>query len=369
MFRKAVLLTVLMTLGCGARTSLNLDEYGQATPDSEVADSAITDSVVPVDTALPDTLVIEDAPLTEVGCTSAAECDDGIDCTQDVCDPDARRCRNVPIHTRCDDGLFCTGEERCDVAKGCFNIPRNCADPVACTVDTCDEAKKECVRTPDDKLCPISHGCDAILGCQARAIAHTETDLYEIRLPSGVVTKIGPTTRTLTDVALHPDGTLIGVRFDGFCTIDLKTGACSSPVTPISGNPVGLDFAPSGTLYGAAGTIVYSINRTTGMTTTVANYPTGMTASGDLAFVGSRMLGTANASGMGGDALVEFDLTTKTAKTLGRTGFRCIWGLAAYGPTLYGLTCEGRVLSIDPMTGASKELSRIMAEFWGATAR
>ncbi len=350
-------------MGCGARTGPGIEEF-----ETPATDSGVTDSNVEPDTELPDTFIPEDAPLTDVGCTSDRECDDGIACTDDLCDPTVGRCRNVPVHARCDDGLFCTGDERCDAARGCVTTPRNCSDPISCTIDTCNEATKSCVRTPDDKLCPVSHGCDAMLGCQARAIAHTRTDLYEIRLPSGVVNKIGPTTGTLTDVALHPDGTLYGVRFDGLCEIDLKTGGCKTPVRSLSGNPVGLDFSPDGMLYGAAGTNVYSINRTTGVTTNVATYPTGMSASGDLAFVGSRMLGTAT-SGSGDDSLVEFNLATRTGRSLGRTGFRCIWGLAAYGPTLYGLTCEGRVISIDPITAKSKELSRISAEFWGATAR
>ena len=107
----------------------------------------------------------------------------------------------------------------------------------------------------------------------------------------------------------------------------------------------------------------------TGVQTAVASYPTGMNASGDLAFFGTRMLGTAT-TGAGNDYLVEFDLATRTSRTLGRTNHRGIWGLAAYGPTLYGLTSAGQVLRIDPMTGASSVLSTVPgASFWGATAR
>jgi hypothetical protein len=160
------------------------------------------------------------------------------------------------------------------------------------------------------------------------------------------------------------------MRTDGFCTIDLKTGACSSPLTPLKGGPVGLDFAPDGKLYSAGGTKVNVVTLTTGAQTPVATYPAGLQASGDLAFVGSRMLGTATTGGTGNDFLVEFDLSTGTAKTLGRTNHRGIWGLAAYGPTLYGLTSTGQVLTINPMTGSSSELSSVPgAQFWGATAR
>ena len=50
-------------------------------------------------------------------------------------------------------------------------------------------------------------------------------------------------------------------------------------------------------------------------------------------------------------------------------GFTCIWGLAAYGPTLYGLTCEGRILSIDTTTGKGAQLNKVSTAFWGASAR
>ncbi len=355
----------LLLLGCGGRTGLSVPESFEVAS----GDSAM-ESETSLDTGLEDTSVVDDAPLTDVGCATDAECDDGISCTRDVCDVDVGRCRNVPIDALCDDGSFCTGDERCVVGVGCMTTPRGCTDPIACTVDRCDEAGRRCVHEPNDALCPVSHGCDVMLGCQARAIAHTDTDLYEIRLPSGIVKKIGPTTGTLTDVALHPMGTLYGVRFDGLCVVDTKTGSCGS-LTPLSGSPVGLDFGPDGTLYGAAGSIVYSVNRTTGMTTTVARFPSPTQASGDLAFLSSgRLLGTARGTGGPDDLLVEFDLKTGTGRTLGRTGFRCIWGLAAYGTTLYGLTCEGRVLQINTANGSSSELSRLAGtEFWGATAR
>jgi hypothetical protein len=361
---RAALLAALL-LGCGSRTGIGVPESFETAVDSAVdgADSAL-------DTFVEDTF-IDDAPLTEVGCTTDLECDDRVPCTRDVCDVAAGRCRNIPVDSECDDRVFCNGVERCDAVAGCVpTAPPNCSDPVTCTVDRCDEATRSCAHTANDALCPVSHTCDLMLGCQARAIAHTQSDLYEIRLPSGVINKIGPTTGTLTDVALHPMGTLYGVRFDGLCVVDSKTAKCG-PVTPISGSPVGLDFAPDGTLYGAAGSIVYSVNRTTGMTTTVARFPAGMQASGDLAFLSTgRLLGTATGTGGPDDFLVEFDLKTGTGKPLGRTGFDCIWGLAAYGTTLYGLTCEGRVLRINPDNASSTELSRLSGvEFWGATAR
>lgn len=368
--RLAAALLLTLVAGCGARTGLvEPPELADASPEGGDASLDTADAADAADAAedsAADTLVEPDAIPTEIGCGSDAECDDGVACTRDVCLDGL--CSHVPLDTRCDDGLYCTGDEKCDAVKGCYTVPRNCADPISCTDDRCDEASRSCTHTPNDARCPISHVCDPALDCQARAIAHSRSDLYEIRLPSGVVKLIGPTSDTLTDIALHPSGTLYGLSFAGLCEIDVKTGACITKVIPLPSNPVGLDAAPDGTLYGAAETLVYSIDRKTGVTKNVATFPSGYSASGDVAFVGSRMLVTARGGGTD-DALVEFNLATASGKVLGRTGYRCIWGVAAYGPTLYGLTCEGRVLRIDPNTGASAQLSRVSVEFWGATAR
>lgn len=359
-------LVVAWLEGCGARTGFpgepieidGVDDAAAGTDASTDGGDAATDAAI--DTR-------PDAPLSDVGCSTDAECDDGIDCTDDVCDPAAGRCRNVPLDVRCDDGLFCTGVERCDAAKGCVGTPRNCGDPIGCTVDACDEATRSCTHAPDDALCPISHVCDLVKGCQARAIAHTDDEILEIRLPSGEVKTIGPTTGTLTDIALHPDGTLYGVRANAICVVDLKTGSCTSSV-PVSVALVGLDVAPDGTVWGAGGSRLYRVDPKTGATTPSATFPPGLAASGDLAVLGTRILATARGGG-DDDALVELLPASGGSKVLGRIGRRCVWGLAAYGPTLYGLTCEGAVLRINPANGASTQLSKIDAPFWGATAR
>lgn len=369
--RRALLLSLSFALGCGARTALLPGEGPTDAADSGadgLADTGSSDTGFS-DTGFSDSASFDtepDVPVTDTGCTSDPDCDDGLACTRDVCDLSLGFCRNVPDDARCDDGVFCNGAEACVIGKGCTTVPRSCADPVSCTVDTCDEASKSCKHRPDDSLCPISHGCDPVLGCQARALAHSATDLYEIRLPSGEVKKIGPTFATLTDLALHPTGVLYGLGTTGLCVVDLKSGACTGTVA-ISPSLVALDAAPDGTVYGAGGNRVYTIDRTTGATKLFASYPAGLVASGDIAFLGTRLLATARTAT--DDALVEFDATSGAAKVLGRTGYRCIWGVAAFGPTLYGLTCEGRVLSLDPSTGKGVELTKTAVEFWGASAR
>ncbi len=255
----------------------------------------------------------------------------------------------------------------CDPNAGCKTIPRNCADAVSCTVDTCDENKKSCEHAPDDSLCPISHVCDPVLGCQAHALAHDDTTLYDVRLPSGQVNVIGSTKAQLTDIALAPSNVLWGIGFGALYTVSQQTGAATLSKNLNGASFNGADVAPDGTLWVSGGSSLSTLDTTSGALTFVATFPQGSTSSGDLAWVGSRLLATATAGSS--DELVEFDVASKSSKVLGATGFKCIWGLAAYGTTLYGLTCDGRVLSIDTTSGSATQLNTSTATFWGASAR
>ena len=222
--------------------------------------------------------------------------------------------------------------------------------------------------TPDDRLCPISHRCDAAQGCVARALTHSNGRLYEVQLPSGVVRELAP-VRAFTDIALHPDRTLYAVSSDGVLWhLDDVTGFAS--IIAATHHPMtALDAAPDGTLYAAGREGLFRVDRATGTAAFVASFPTGLEASGDLAFLGGRLLASARRSPNSLDALVEFDVARGEGRVVGEIGARCVWGLAALGATLYGLTCEGSVLVIDAGTGFGREVAVGAAMFNGATAR
>jgi hypothetical protein len=84
-------------------------------------------------------------------CVDDAQCDDGIDCTFGVCDPELELCRFVADDERCADSVYCNGVERCDPRIGCTaGPPTSCSDSTPCTIDRCDEATRSCVRTDRD---------------------------------------------------------------------------------------------------------------------------------------------------------------------------------------------------------------------------
>lgn len=87
-------------------------------------------------------------------CVEDSQCDDGIDCTQDSCDPAFDRCRFHPEDAPCDNGIQCDGAEVCSLTLGCIaGPPKSCDDDDLCTIDRCDEATSTCehvLRDADD---------------------------------------------------------------------------------------------------------------------------------------------------------------------------------------------------------------------------
>ncbi len=99
-----------------------------------------------MDAATPDGGIPDGARL----CETDEECDDGVFCTRNICDP-VGYCRNPVDPAVCDDGVFCNGVEQCDPIRGCVpGPPETCNDSDVCTIDSCDEEGKTCRQAPRD---------------------------------------------------------------------------------------------------------------------------------------------------------------------------------------------------------------------------
>jgi hypothetical protein len=69
-------------------------------------------------------------------------CDDGVGCTEDICNEVDDACVNIPDNTNCpDDGSFCNGTEFCDEANDCSSSGDPCSGGDICneTTDSCDQ--------------------------------------------------------------------------------------------------------------------------------------------------------------------------------------------------------------------------------------
>lgn len=83
-----------------------------------------------------------------VGCASAAECDDGIDCTVDRCD--LGRCVHPVVAARCTGGAYCDPRRGCVMGRACGG-DSDCADMDPCTrMERCDAASRTCRSEPLD---------------------------------------------------------------------------------------------------------------------------------------------------------------------------------------------------------------------------
>ncbi|MCC6877109.1 MAG: hypothetical protein IT378_22585 [Sandaracinaceae bacterium] len=343
----------ILIAGCGARTALEVEPLDAQAPDASVSLDAGLDAGP--DAARPD-------------CISDLDCDDGLDCTRDTCA--AGRCAHTGDDARCDDRLFCTGIETCDLVQGCVSRGSPCDDGVACTDDRCIEATRRCAAVPDASRCPISHRCDPVRGCIARALVHDTARLYEVDLPDGAITP-GPPVRGLTDVALHPDGTLFAVDGGTILRVDPASGA-TEPVFPTMAFLVALEVGPDGALYAAGEQGVLRIDLSTGRIAPFGSLPPNRWVSGDIAFVRGTMLVTARRSRFGTteDDLVAIDGAGGVGRVLGPTSVECIWGLAPFGDTLYGFTCRAQLVLLDPRNGAGRVIASLGGlEIGGAAAR
>jgi hypothetical protein len=105
------------------------------------------------------------------------ECDDGLACTEDLCDERAKDCHFQPRDDRCDDQNLCNGTEKCMPAlreadeEGCVQgMPMVCDDDDECTEDACEA--NECrftLRDRDndghgDRSCQVCDGDDCVRG-------------------------------------------------------------------------------------------------------------------------------------------------------------------------------------------------------------
>jgi hypothetical protein len=85
---------------------------------------------------------------------------------------DTGNTRNKNDGTSCDDGLFCTNPDTCQ-AGVCQGPARNCADSIACTVDSCDEALDQCVHTANNTFCNDQNVCTDDICSLTQDCTHT----------------------------------------------------------------------------------------------------------------------------------------------------------------------------------------------------
>jgi hypothetical protein len=215
---------------------------------------------------------------------------------------------------------------------------------------------------PDVRDAAPDTACDACV----RMLVHDDQGFWEMHAPEGTLQQLGPAPDLfMGDIALTPDKkTLWGAGSAGLARIDMTTWKVVGSIPAPEMNA--LEVGPDGTFYGAEWDTIYMVTPT-GTSSTLATFPGGLHSSGDVAFAAGHLYATAFAAS--GDALVEVDVPGRSARVVGPTQSRCIFGLvgADPAPLLYGVTCNGELVDINPATGDTHVLAKRQTGFLGAT--
>ena len=107
------------------------------------------------------------------------DCDDGVGCTEDVCDEATGTCVHTPQDVACDNGIHCDGVESCHAEAGCVTEPADCDDQIPCTVDVCDEKAGGCAHLPDDESCDDGSVCTTDVCSPVRGCEYTESGVCQ----------------------------------------------------------------------------------------------------------------------------------------------------------------------------------------------
>ncbi len=96
------------------------------------------------------------------------DCEDGVYCTDNPCDP-ATGCA-LPINTTktCDDGDACSEKDQCDGKGKCVGAAVNCEDGNACTDDPCDSKTGCAAKINTTKPCNDGDACTKDDACDGK---------------------------------------------------------------------------------------------------------------------------------------------------------------------------------------------------------
>ncbi|MCS6799310.1 MAG: hypothetical protein NZ898_12440 [Myxococcota bacterium] len=168
------------------------------------------------------------------------ECvDDGNPCTLEQCDP-SRGCVSQPrTGAACDDRNACTERDGCQVDGSCQGVVRSCGDGIDCTDDRCDPGSG-CVNAPNDARCGPGFRCDPVMrGCVSTVMGCDPAECAMTAGPCEVATCSGGACVRRT-VCMGPQiccgGTCTTCDDGNPCTADRCVGGTCASV-PTAGSP------------------------------------------------------------------------------------------------------------------------------------
>lgn len=190
----------------------------------------------------------------------------------------------------------------------------------------------------------------------------TFAELYLVDTTSGAMIRVGKYGHPgMFDIARAPNGTMLGVADFGSTLVSIDPWTAETTSIGATGSGLnGLVVDRDGNVFGSGDSTLYRVDAGTGKAVSIG--PTGDNPSaGDLAIdsLGRMFLSS--------DILTRVDPATGSARRLGSTTLNCVHGLAATPLGLFGGSCDGQLIVLDPDTGAFSVVWDGLLEWAGMT--
>jgi len=213
----------------------------------------------------------------------------------------------------------------------------------------------------------------------AAVYAHSSTELYRVDPDTLAVNLVGAFqwplgSDEMTDIAIDRVGNMVGISFTRVYAVDKDNAACTY-LADLDQDFNGLSFVPVNSvdpladerLVAAANSgQIYEINPSTGASTPLGSYGSGLGSSGDIVSVrGFGSLATVT-GGSVNDDLARLDSTSFAATVVGNTGVADLWGLGFWENKVFGFAESGAFVLINPATGATTQVQTSNVHWWGA---
>lgn len=197
----------------------------------------------------------------------------------------------------------------------------------------------------------------------AEVFGHSADTLYRLDPETKEVTVVGPftgCTASIIDIALDADSNMYGTAFGSLWSIDRTTGQCTHIAD--GSYPTSLSFVPAGTVDPAEEALVgfdddqyIRIDPQSGQITSLGTLSDGLRSSGDMVSVAGQSYLTVLDDGecAATDCIVELDPSDGTVLvSYGPLPYDQVFGLAFWGGRAYGFARSGVLFEIELMAGS-----------------
>ncbi|MCP4806352.1 MAG: SMP-30/gluconolactonase/LRE family protein [Proteobacteria bacterium] len=215
---------------------------------------------------------------------------------------------------------------------------------------------------------------DTIPVPEAAVYGNTSGELFTLDVETGELTSVGtfydidgnPVDQFL-DIAIDPDGVVVGGTWDAIWRIDPER-AFVSKICDTTVEMMALAFSADGRLFAGGDTLITEVDLTDCSSTVLVQESPYFT-SGDLVGLPDGYLywTVEGEDYEDSDELVRVDPTYGYTSWVGPIDADRLFGLGYTDGTLYGFSADGHIVAIDPANANTTMTSADTPGWWGAT--